>query len=83
MQNDKLLAVRNYSGDRIGYVAIDGRKCNMGFINDCYPEEDRLNVIFTPGGNIRAVVDIESGVELLTHYGDAYREKYIIRRGGV
>lgn len=26
-----------------------------------------------------AVVDIESGVELLTNYGDAYREKYIKR----
>lgn len=75
IENDKLLAVRNYVGDRIGYVAIDGRNCDMGFINDCYPEEDQLNVIFTPGGYIRAVVDIESGVELLTHYGDDYRDR--------
>lgn len=77
INNDKLLAVRNYAGNRTGYLAIDGQNSDMSLINDCYPEEDNLNVIYTPGGYVRAVADIKSGEELLTNYGDAYREKYL------
>ena len=80
INNDKLLGVRNYAGDRTGYLAIDGRNSDMSFINDCHPEEDNLNVIFTPGGYVRAVADIKSGSELLTNYGDAYREKYLKKK---
>ena len=77
MNNEKLLAVRNYSGDKTGYLALDGRQCDMSYINDCYPDDTRQNVYFTPGGYVRAAVDIQRGEELLTNYGASYREKYI------
>ena len=79
MKNDKLLAVRNYSGDKTGYLALDGRQCDMSYINDYYPDQSRQNAYFSPGGFVRALRDIKKGEELLVDYGSRFRDKYIIK----
>ena len=81
LDNDRLLSVRNFAGDLHGFLAIDGTNCDMSLINDGYPNEERQNVYFTSGGYVVALVDIPRGTELLTNYGESYREVYIYLGG--